>query len=478
MKRRATVLSLMALLSACGIAAAQTPGVLYTFAAPDASNYNWLAVGPQQTASLSISGGALTVTETGYFDPFNEIEAHGGSLLISDGYNRLRESATFEGGLDLTGLSFLEIDVSHTGTGPINVQPYTQVGPNSTYISWGQNDLAMQPDVTYTLQFPLSVLNAEQRAYVRTVGFQTRNHESLGDVSWTISEVRSVGTPLTIRDLATHNVGSSDNGFNGVVGNFDLGAIVGNDGGQNQSGLSINPAGSGSLQWTDKGGDGTQAQPSGAAISWANGTGWGGSYLNNTFFERPADVSNYNRLLYRMKATDVNAGGGGSIGVQAFFQNGAYTYMVAGTPLLPVDGEYHDLILPLNTISQRQYVQAFGVNLSAHPNDVIIDVDLVQFQTVTTIPGDYNSNGVVDAADYVVWRKASTLPFFLLDNEVAGTTPGTVTIEDYNAWRARFGNAVAGSGSVGGSGSVPEPSAVGLSLLGLAAGIIVRRRQF
>ncbi|HVT29348.1 MAG TPA: PEP-CTERM sorting domain-containing protein [Lacipirellulaceae bacterium] len=48
--------------------------------------------------------------------------------------------------------------------------------------------------------------------------------------------------------------------------------------------------------------------------------------------------------------------------------------------------------------------------------------------------GDYNNDGVVDGADYVVWRKnlgaSVTLP-----NDA---TPGTVTQADYDDWRANF----------------------------------------
>jgi hypothetical protein len=72
------------------------------------------------------------------------------------------------------------------------------------------------------------------------------------------------------------------------------------------------------------------------------------------------------------------------------------------------------------------------------------------------VPGDYNQNGVVDAADYVVWRNnlgsAVALP-----NEGSGITPGSVTTEDYTYWRSRYG-ATSGAGSVLG-GAVPEPSA-------------------
>jgi PEP-CTERM motif len=50
-----------------------------------------------------------------------------------------------------------------------------------------------------------------------------------------------------------------------------------------------------------------------------------------------------------------------------------------------------------------------------------------------SVLGDYNDNTIVDAADYVLWRKGGPL-----QNEVVG--PGTVNAADYTAWRARFGN--------------------------------------
>ena len=71
------------------------------------------------------------------------------------------------------------------------------------------------------------------------------------------------------------------------------------------------------------------------------------------------------------------------------------------------------------------------------------------------VQGDYNNNGKVDAADYVVWRNGGPL-----QNEVV--TIGSVTPEDYTAWRAAFGNS---SGSGAGS-AVPEPGSALLFLLG------------
>ncbi len=74
------------------------------------------------------------------------------------------------------------------------------------------------------------------------------------------------------------------------------------------------------------------------------------------------------------------------------------------------------------------------------------------------LEGDYNENGVVDAADFVVWRKnPSSLP-----NE--GASPGVVDQADYDLWKSRFG-ATSGPGL---AAVVPEPESCLLILLGLA----------
>jgi autotransporter-associated beta strand protein len=82
------------------------------------------------------------------------------------------------------------------------------------------------------------------------------------------------------------------------------------------------------------------------------------------------------------------------------------------------------------------------------------------------VPGDYNNNGTVDAADYVLWRSGGPLA-----NEV--DNPGSVNAGDYTAWRARFGNsgngAGIGSGATGSASAqattVPEPLAIQLLIM-------------
>ena len=70
------------------------------------------------------------------------------------------------------------------------------------------------------------------------------------------------------------------------------------------------------------------------------------------------------------------------------------------------------------------------------------------------IAGDYNGNGIVDAADYSIWRNHSGQAFQLLNE--GPDTPGEVTIEDYNFWKANFGLGGPGAGSGSASAFRPE----------------------
>ena len=76
-------------------------------------------------------------------------------------------------------------------------------------------------------------------------------------------------------------------------------------------------------------------------------------------------------------------------------------------------------------------------------------------------PGDYNNDGKVDAADYVLWRK----------NPTAFGGPG-----GYTTWRQNFGNPPA-SGSALNSGAVPEPASAMLLTWAAAAVLLLRRTK-
>jgi len=103
----------------------------------------------------------------------------------------------------------------------------------------------------------------------------------------------------------------------------------------------------------------------------------------------------------------------------------------------------------------------------------VIDSIVQYIGTAPGLIGDYNANGVVDAADYVVWRKnlnANTA----LPNEDLTVTPGQVTAADYGVWRSRFGNTSGSGVSIG--TAVPEPAAS--CLLALAALSLVGMGRF
>ena len=103
-------------------------------------------------------------------------------------------------------------------------------------------------------------------------------------------------------------------------------------------------------------------------------------------------------------------------------------------------------------------VSGLGNNFTITVPDRTIVVLLIL--AAPSIPGDFNGNGTVDAADYVTWRKGIGV---------------ATTQENYNLWRAHFGQ-TAGSGSVAGANAaVPEPTTL-LTLIVAAAGVSTRRR--
>ena len=100
----------------------------------------------------------------------------------------------------------------------------------------------------------------------------------------------------------------------------------------------------------------------------------------------------------------------------------------------------------------------------------IIGADFISDEALLTaiyvmLMGDYNGNGVVDAADYNVWRDT-----FNSDTNLAadGNRNGIIDAADYNIWRDNFGNTV---GAV-----VPESTSVALLIAG-AFWLVIRSNR-
>jgi hypothetical protein len=82
-------------------------------------------------------------------------------------------------------------------------------------------------------------------------------------------------------------------------------------------------------------------------------------------------------------------------------------------------------------------------------------IDNVQLLRNLAIPGDYNVDGRVDAADYVVWR--NTLGQTVVAGGGAdGNRDGMINQEDYVVWRAAFGNSAANPQNA--VNNLPEPA--------------------
>jgi hypothetical protein len=99
--------------------------------------------------------------------------------------------------------------------------------------------------------------------------------------------------------------------------------------------------------------------------------------------------------------------------------------------------------------------------------------------TPPTIEGDYNGNDVVDAADYVIWRKNLGQPVAMNGDGADGNANGTVDPGDYDVWRMNFGLVVSAPASGAQTAAVPEPASGVLVLL--AAVLAIRawpRKRF
>jgi hypothetical protein len=100
---------------------------------------------------------------------------------------------------------------------------------------------------------------------------------------------------------------------------------------------------------------------------------------------------------------------------------------------------------------------------------------LLQIGAAPTLTGDYNINGTVDAADYVLWRESLNQmgPGLAAD----GNANNQIDAADYDVWRVHFGKPANGSGAIAGltsassvepsSSAVPEPASIVLWMFAL-----------
>jgi hypothetical protein len=128
---------------------------------------------------------------------------------------------------------------------------------------------------------------------------------------------------------------------------------------------------------------------------------------------------------------------------------------LTGTATLTTEGMTETLLLPVSA--------TFNIPVDANTSVLLtLDGQLVATAPLPEeLPGDFNLDGSVDAADYVVWSKG------------AGVEP---TEENYNLWRTNFGRIAGGAGAAQNS-AVPEPASVALVVAAVALITWNRRHQ-
>jgi hypothetical protein len=178
---------------------------------------------------------------------------------------------------------------------------------------------------------------------------------------------------------------------------------------------------------------------------------------------------------------DLNNGAGVSVAIQGVIPNAKYALKVwsynADNTAYPTPTQFGPLS-GSNTTGTTASITQFATPIPTSLNDYSTTITVSSTSNILNVHaastsnfggtrfnafelsllGDYNGDGRVDAADYVIWRKTD------------GTPAG------YSAWRSNFGAGVGiGSGSVLGS-AVPEPGTCALALAGVLVFITRRHR--
>ena len=103
----------------------------------------------------------------------------------------------------------------------------------------------------------------------------------------------------------------------------------------------------------------------------------------------------------------------------------------------------------------------------------VTDVITYTLATPPVIAGDYNGNGIVDAADYTVWRDTLGSHADLRANgDNSGASAGVIDQADYTFWKSHFGSTGPGAGA---AAAVPEPTTLGSAVVAAVFAGIFRR---
>ncbi len=108
--------------------------------------------------------------------------------------------------------------------------------------------------------------------------------------------------------------------------------------------------------------------------------------------------------------------------------------------------------------SEIEGVTAFGEDEAGNLYFIELGGELYKITgpIIGTAAGDYNHDGTVDAADYVMWQDSlgQEVPFY---TGADGDGSGVVDDADFNLWRSEFGTSLTSGAASGNASLTPEP---------------------
>lgn len=125
-------------------------------------------------------------------------------------------------------------------------------------------------------------------------------------------------------------------------------------------------------------------------------------------------------------------------------------------------GNSHNVAFDTSTIGSKTGV----ITITSTSQGVQNGTVTIPVSFTVVLPGDYDGSGVVDAADYSVWR--DTLGQTVANGSTAdGNRDGVISEDDYSVWRMHFGETAIGNTASFSEAAVPEPATCVLLLVGV-----------
>jgi autotransporter-associated beta strand protein len=435
------------------------------------------------TDTAAVSASILTITQ-GIFDAQGGINAAidvgPGAQLKLRGNMVGSFSAGPTGTITLTGATIVTGATSIPGTFDVNNQTVVfNAGDNPQVATTGIAGGLISSADGYTLLGPLSGYGTIASTVSSGTGAATRSITASGGTltvgTYAASDSLASYTDTLAAGSAQLNLASS--GYTTLGGGATIagGSINSINGVRVKASTTLSGFGSvtGPLdnQGTVTGGTGTNIMHLTGKVTGP------GNFTQNVSFEEsyspgnsPAAVSLGGPTTFAATNQLLMEIGGTTVGTQYDHINAADTLALGGllkvsfiNGFTPAAGESFDLLdfdpSKLTGTFSSVVLPALATGLQWNAGQLystgVLSVNLL---------GDYNGNGVVDAADYTVYR--DSLGRSGIGLAADGNNNNMIDSGDFDTWAAHFGEHV-GPGA-GASTSVPEPSAAALLMIGCA----------